>query len=168
MEHIAFHDALTGLPNRLLLSDHLRLSLALNDRMGTLTALCYLDLDGFKPINDRFGHEAGDEVLREIATRLRTTVRANDTAARMGGDEFALLLTNLTRQEEAELVIRRILVAIKQSITLKSGPTVSVSSSVGVAFYPTDATQPAALFAKADSAMYQQKKSRVEDARGVI
>ncbi|RUP28731.1 MAG: diguanylate cyclase [Curvibacter sp.] len=158
VEHIAFHDTLTGLPNRLLFSDHLRLSMALNDRMGTLTALCYLDLDGFKPINDRFGHEAGDEVLKEVATRLSTAVRANDTAARMGGDEFALLLTNLTRAEEAELVIRRVLFAIKQPITLKSGPTVSVSSSVGVAFYPTDATQPAALFAKADSAMYRNKK----------
>lgn len=160
VEHIAFHDALTGLPNRLLLSDHLRLSMALNDRMGTLTALCYMDLNGFKPINDQFGHEAGDEVLKEIGGRLRSAIRANDTPARLGGDEFALLLTNLAQNDEAELVIRRVLLSIKQPIRLKGGQIVSVSSSVGVAFYPTDATQPAALFAKADQAMYKNKKGR--------
>lgn len=158
VEHIAFHDGLTGLPNRLLLSDHLRLSLALNDRMGTLTALCYMDLDGFKPINDQYGHEAGDEVLKEVGGRLRAAVRANDTAARLGGDEFALLLTNLGQSDEAELVIRRVLLAVKQPIRLQGGQWVSVSSSFGVAFYPTDATQPAALFAVADQAMYRNKK----------
>jgi len=168
VEHIAFHDSLTGLPNRLLLSDHLRLSIALNDRMGTLTALCYLDLDGFKPINDRYGHEAGDEVLKEIGGRLRSAVRANDTAARMGGDEFALLLTNLAQSDEAELVIRRVLLSIKQPIRLKGGQTVSVSSSVGVAFYPTDATQPAALFAKADQAMYRNKKGQALTSNGAL
>lgn len=160
VEHIAFHDALTSLPNRLLLSDHLRLAMALNDRMSTLTALCYMDLDGFKPINDRYGHEAGDEVLKEIGGRLRVAVRTNDTAARLGGDEFALLLTNLGQRDEADLVIRRVLSSVKQPIRLTGGQVVSVSASVGVAFYPADAGQPAALFAKADQAMYANKKRK--------
>lgn len=160
VEHLAFHDSLTNLPNRLLLSDHLRVSMALNDRTGTLTAMCYLDLNGFKPINDRYGHEAGDEVLVEVAQRLQATLRANDTAARLGGDEFAMLLTNLGHPDEVEPVIRRIHEAIERPISLKSNQVVSVSTSIGVAFYPLDAQTSSALYAKADEVMYRNKKSK--------
>lgn len=158
VEHIAFHDPLTNLPNRLLMSDRLRQAMATNDRDGSCTALCYLDLDGFKPINDQHGHSAGDEVLRVVAQRLLDALRANDTVARLGGDEFALLLTHLGRPDEAELVMRRVLHSVSQPITLKQGNTVAVTTSLGVAYYPRDAKSAGALFTLADQAMYASKK----------
>ena len=163
MEHIAFHDPLTNLPNRLLLTERMHLCMALNDRMGTLTAVCYLDLDGFKPVNDQYGHEAGDEVLRAVARRLQEAVRANDTVARLGGDEFALLLSNLARPDEADVVVQRVVHAVGQPVVLSNGATVTVTTSVGVAFYPTDGTRLAQLFALADQAMYAHKKQARRD-----
>lgn len=163
MEHIAFHDPLTNLPNRLLLTERMHLCMALNDRMGTLMAVCYLDLDGFKPVNDQYGHEAGDEVLRAVARRLQEALRANDTVARLGGDEFALLLSNLARPDEADVVVH----AVGQPVVLSSGATVTVTTSVGVAFYPTDGTRLAQLFALADQAMYAHKKQVRRDPQAV-
>ncbi|MDD0814339.1 diguanylate cyclase [Curvibacter sp. HBC28] len=158
VEHIAFHDPLTLLPNRLLLSDRMRQAFALHERAKTVTAVCYLDLNGFKAVNDQHGHEAGDHLLKEMAKRLLEAVRAHDTVARLGGDEFVLLLSSLHQSEEARLIIQRVEKAIRQPVRLANGAEVQVSTSVGVAFHPQDGTQPGQLLALADSAMYEAKR----------
>ena len=160
VEHFAFHDPLTSLPNRLLLADRLKVSIAANERIGTITAVCYLDLDGFKPINDRHGHDAGDEVLKEVAKRLNSALRSHDTVARLGGDEFALLLTNLVTKDEVDTILKRIMLAVDQPIHLNSGSIVNVSTSIGVAFHPIDAIVPSELFTIADRNMYENKKNK--------
>lgn len=109
LERMAYYDPLTGLPNRALLADRLRLALAKAQREQRVLAVCYLDLDGFKPINDRWGHAAGDELLIEVAQRFQQSVRGDDTVARLGGDEFVMLLGNLSSIEEGEQVLERIL-----------------------------------------------------------
>lgn len=159
VEHIAFHDNLTKLPNRLLLSDRMRQAIAFNDRMGTIAAICYLDLDGFKPVNDQYGHEVGDRLLQEIAKRLLATVRATDTVARLGGDEFVLLLTGLQQPVEAEEILGRAKIVIEQPWTSSEGKTVQVSASFGLAFHPRDGSQPSQLLKIADDGMYLAKRS---------
>lgn len=160
VEHLAFHDSLTNLPNRAMLSEDLRVSMALNDRQGTLSAICYIDLNGFKPINDHLGHDAGDEVLVEVAKRMQAAVRESDTVARLGGDEFSLLLTNLNHQSEVNFIIERLNSLVEEEIVLKSGESVFISASVGVAIYPVDANDSVELFAIADREMYKNKKNR--------
>lgn len=163
VEHIAFHDNLTKLPNRLLLSDRMRQAFALNERMGSLTAVCYMDLDGFKPVNDQFGHEVGDQLLQEVALRLLQVVRASDTVARLGGDEFVLLLTGLQNENEAEEILRRARASIGQTWKVPSGQLIRVTASFGVAFHPRDGKLPAELLKLADEAMYEAKrKSKIE------
>ena len=157
VEHIAFHDALTHLPNRLLLADRITQAFALCDRTHTMAALCYVDLNGFKPINDRYGHDMGDKVLRVIGQRLQEQVRGNDTAARTGGDEFVLLLTTITDAAEVAVALERVLQAIEQPIDLGGGLVVSVSAALGTAMYPTDGTTAADLLRAADQAMYARK-----------
>jgi diguanylate cyclase (GGDEF)-like protein/PAS domain S-box-containing protein len=158
VEHIAFHDALTGLPNRLLLAD--RLQQALNDakRKGLILAVCYLDLDGFKPVNDQYGHDTGDALLVEVAQRLRQCVRDNDTVSRIGGDEFVLLLPNLPQVEECDSIVRRVVAALAQPFQLQGGRQASVTASVGVACFPLDAQDPHHLLGHADRAMYSAKQ----------
>ncbi len=158
VEHAALHDALTGLANRLLLEDRLDTALAAAQRSGSIVAVCYLDLDGFKPVNDTFGHEAGDFVLQEVSRRLCQAVRAVDTVARIGGDEFVVLLTGLANQACSELILQRISEGIEQTITLPSGHQLQVTSSMGLAYYPHDATHSDALLRMADQAMYQHKR----------
>ncbi|MDD0838026.1 diguanylate cyclase [Curvibacter sp. HBC61] len=158
VEHIAFHDPLTHLPNRLLLSDRMRQAFALHERAKTLTAVCYLDLNGFKAVNDQHGHEAGDLLLKAMAKRLLDAVRAHDTVARLGGDEFVLLLNSLHQTDEAQLIIQRVEHAVRQPVRLPSGTEVQVSTSVGVAFHPTDGQQPSQLLTLADQAMYEAKR----------
>lgn len=138
VEHIAFHDSLTRLPNRLLLADRMAQAFALCDRTQAIAAVCYLDLNGFKPINDRYGHDMGDEVLRVISQRIQEQLRANDTAARIGGDEFVLLLTALSDASEVAPLWARVRHAIEQPIDLDEGRVVCVSAAVGMAFYPAD------------------------------
>jgi diguanylate cyclase (GGDEF)-like protein/PAS domain S-box-containing protein len=159
MEHAALHDALTGLPNRLLLGDRLRQALHLAERNGQVFALAYLDLNGFKQINDTHGHDAGDEVLRAVASRLQAGLRASDTVARLGGDEFVVLLSPTEGRSEAELVLNRLLDALSQPITLHSGALVAVGSSLGLAHYPVDGRTPDALMRHADEAMYANKRA---------
>lgn len=153
LDHIANFDPLTGIPNRRLLTDRMHQALALARRTGERLAVVMLDLDGFKPVNDRWGHEAGDAVLVEIARRLRLLLRAEDTVARLGGDEFVLLL----RHVENESVFERVLDAIRQPIEVEGG-TASVSASLGVAFFdaaaPVDGDQ---LLRMADQAAYRAK-----------
>jgi diguanylate cyclase (GGDEF)-like protein/PAS domain S-box-containing protein len=157
--NIAYHDILTGLPNRLLLFDRLKQSLAQAERSKRMLAVCYLDLDGFKPINDNYGHQAGDQLLIEIANRMQATVRSNDTVGRLGGDEFVLLLTDLENEDEFQLVVERLSHAINQPISLGESIHVKVGVSIGITVFPTDSDDPDILLRHADQAMYYAKQS---------
>lgn len=158
VEFVAYHDPLTGLPNRLLLADRLGQALAHSERLEMLLAVCYLDLDGFKPINDKFGHAAGDKLLIEIARRLQLTIRANDTACRLGGDEFVLLLTNLNNADEYYTALQRLIAAINEPIALDESCEVIVTASIGITLFPFDSNDPDTLLRHSDQAMYQAKK----------
>ena len=157
MERIANHDALTGLPNRVLLADRMELAIAHAERTRGLLAVCYLDLDGFKPVNDSLGHAAGDHLLREVSQRLLNSMRGNDTLARLGGDEFVILLGDLKRREDCAELLERLLLEISQPVNIQSH-TVSVSASVGVTFFPQEAGDPGVLLLHADKAMYEAKR----------
>lgn len=166
--HVAFHDALTQLPNRLLLLDRLRQALAAAQRAGHGVAVCFADLDGFKAVNDQLGHEAGDQLLVELAGRVRGSIRASDTAARIGGDEFVLVLTPVAG-DEWRAVLDRLMQAACQPVQLPgSQAPVQVGMSIGVALSRgrLDAQE---LLAEADAAMLQAKRSgkhRVQLAQG--
>jgi len=157
LTQMAYYDALTELPNRTLLADRLDQGIAQTRRSQSLMAVCYLDLDGFKPINDTWGHEAGDRVLVDIAHRLKGALRGGDTVARLGGDEFALLLLGLASREECDDAVKRLLVQIAQPLTCLPEPAV-VSASIGVTLYPDDDGDPDTLLRHADQAMYQAKQ----------
>lgn len=153
----AFHDALTGLPNRTLFKDRLDHALATARRhKSRVLAVMFLDLDRFKEINDILGHDAGDELLKEVASRLRRCVRESDTVARMGGDEFTILLPEITSEEDASAVGQKILSLMEQPVTL-AGKDVVVTTSIGVALYPRDGRDPETLMKSADTAMYYIK-----------
>jgi diguanylate cyclase (GGDEF)-like protein/hemerythrin-like metal-binding protein/PAS domain S-box-containing protein len=158
LERVANHDFLTGLPNRLFLFVRLGQAIAQARRDNEFLAICYLDLDGFKAINDKFGHGAGDDLLREIAARIQSVIRGNDTVARMGGDEFAILLGDLKQPDDCSLLLERLLAAIQLPVSLASGDVVTVTASIGVTLFPTDDGGPDALLHHADLAMYQAKE----------
>jgi diguanylate cyclase (GGDEF)-like protein len=154
----ALHDPLTGLPNRILLRD--RVEQALKQRPdGTHTAVFVLDLDGFKHVNDRFGHPAGDMVLREVASRWRALLRRGETLARLGGDEFAVLAPRLASPEAATRIAVRLLRQLESSFVVDGGE-VSLGVSIGIAFYPDQGQDLDALLRCADQAMYQAKRTR--------
>jgi diguanylate cyclase (GGDEF)-like protein/PAS domain S-box-containing protein len=159
---LAYHDGLTGLPNRALLEEHLRKALARARRGGTSVGLIYVDLDGFKLVNDSLGHASGDEVLREAAERLAMTTRASDLLARQGGDEFLLLLGDVDRERDPEEVAvaasTRILEALSAPFHV-SGAEFQLGASIGVALYPRDAHDPDGLLQAADGAMYRAKRA---------
>ncbi|CAK0779437.1 diguanylate cyclase [Gammaproteobacteria bacterium] len=157
LERLAYYDPLTGVPNRRLLVDRLSQSLAQAQRTGQLLAVCYLDLDGFKPVNDQFGHETGDQLLVEITSRLQSMLRAGDTLARMGGDEFALLLGTLEQEKECSCVLERVLANIATPFNIND-QSISVSASIGVTLFPHDSTDAGCLLRHADQAMYQAKE----------
>lgn len=163
MTHLAQHDALTGLPGRLLLEDRLTEAIALAQRNNTLLAVLFLDIDGFKTINDTRGHAAGDQVLRSIARRLRATLRQSDTISRYSGDEFVVVLTTLERAEDVALVAAKALRAANGPHTVDT-EDVTVTVSLGAAVCPADGCEAGALIAHADAAMYDAKRS---GARGV-
>ena len=156
--HQANHDALTGLPNRLLLADRMEQTLAAAARHGNLAAVICLDLDRFKQINDTYGHAVGDLCLRKLADRLCTRLRASDTVARSGGEEFTVLLGGLTTTSDAELVVAELLAGVRQPFTV-DGYNLEISASIGIAIYPTDGTDSQALWRAADTAMYKAKHS---------
>ena len=158
LEHIAHYDALTGIPNRMLLVDRMQQALAQTKREKKLVAICYLDLDGFKPINDSYGHEAGDKVLIKTAERISHNLRGGDTVARLGGDEFVILLLGIDNHESCYASIDRILEAIEQPITINS-IIFRVTASIGVSLYPLDDHDPDTLLRHADQAMYFAKQS---------
>ncbi len=161
MRHQAFHDALTGLPNRILFKDRLEHALARTDRLQDSVAIFFIDLDNFKYINDTLGHETGDELLVEVARRLEKCVRPADTVARLGGDEFTALLEDLGEVGEAAVVAERILERLQLPIVLK-GQEVFADASVGIAFASSSGDGSDELMRKADMAMYKAK----EDGKG--
>ncbi|MCX7174469.1 MAG: PAS domain S-box protein [Proteobacteria bacterium] len=158
LEKAAHYDELTGLPNRVLFADRIHLAIAQTQRSRTLLVVGYLDLDGFKPINDNYGHEAGDHVLVDIAERLRSCLRGGDTVARFGGDEFVFLLLGLDRLEECELALQRILDAMVRPLAVV-GSSVCISASIGITLFPTDDVDADALLRHADQAMYLAKQA---------
>jgi diguanylate cyclase (GGDEF)-like protein/PAS domain S-box-containing protein len=158
LQHIAHYDALTGVPNRVLLADRLSQALARAKRDQGLMAVCYLDLDGFKPVNDNFGHDVGDKVLVEITRRIKEAIREDDTVARLGGDEFVVLLVGMQVPEECAGSLNRLLEVIHQPIEIKR-QSIRISASIGVALYPEDDHDPDTLLRHADQAMYVAKQS---------
>jgi diguanylate cyclase (GGDEF)-like protein len=153
----AYHDDLTGLPNRSLLYDRLGLAIEHSHRQASHLALLFLDLDDFKTVNDSFGHGSGDRLLVELATRVRSSVRAGDTVARFGGDEFIVLLNSVTGADDAARVATKVLDAVRAPFRLE-GHAVSIAASVGVSVYPGDGTSAAELVRSADAAMYRDKQ----------
>ena len=153
----AFYDPLTQLPNRPLLRDRLNQALALSERSHHQVAVGYLDLDGFKEINDTYGHDIGDKVLVEVAKRLTHQMRHHDTVARIGGDEFVLVINDLQNLSDFERLLDRILVSLAQPIDI-GHRTVAISGSIGVAFSNDHLANPGVLIALADKAMYSAKR----------
>ncbi|UTH74614.1 GGDEF domain-containing protein [Chromobacterium sp. IIBBL 290-4] len=157
--HQANHDPLTGLPNLRLAKDRLRQVLLQAQRSGSLTALLFIDLDGFKQVNDTLGHDAGDALLCILADRLNNTVRMGDTVARLGGDEFIALLPAIQDCGQAEQIAERMLRSVSEPVQLW-GRTISLGASIGIAFNPGQGDSAETLIAAADAAMYQVKRQR--------
>lgn len=158
MLHSAEHDFLTGLPNRLLLADRIRQAIALAGRNERKVAVLFLDLDGFKHINDSLGHAVGDQLLQSMAQRLVDLVRDCDTVSRQGGDEFVILLTDLDRGEDAAVTARRILEALAVPHDIDDND-LQLTASIGISVYPDDGLNAEALTKNADTAMYQAKEN---------
>ena len=156
VRHFAYHDALTGLPNRALLLDRLNQALVQAKRKQKPLALLLLDLDGFKDINDRLGHDAGDKLLRRVAERLQSCIRGGDTACRYGGDEFVLLLPEVDDANRAFEVAEKIRVRLAKRYVV-DGSSMMVTASIGVAVYAGDGMSPNDLIKQADGAMYLAK-----------
>lgn len=156
IEYQAFHDALTGLPNRSLFRDRVTVALNQSRRSHTSSAVMFLDLDEFKSINDTLGHTIGDELLREVAQRLKGCVRVEDTVARMGGDEFTILAAHLTSREDATRIAQKVLPVIERPYTI-DGHEMRITTSVGVAIFPEDGEDADTLLKNADAAMYRAK-----------
>ena len=158
MTHSAEHDFLTGLPNRMLLNDRISQAIALAPRHMKHVAVLFLDLDGFKHINDSLGHPTGDRLLQSIAKRLVECVRASDTVSRQGGDEFVVLLSEVAEAEDAAITARRMLQAVAQPHSIDKHE-LYVTTSIGVSVYPDDGLDAATLIKNADTAMYQAKEN---------
>jgi len=157
LERIAHYDVLTGLPNRVLLADRLQQAMIRNQRHGQFLAVVFLDLDGFKAVNDSHGHAVGDQLLVIVGNRMKTALREGDTLARIGGDEFVAVLVDLEQPQDYELVLARLLQAASDPV-LVNDSVLHVSASIGVTVYPQDGADADQLMRHADQAMYQAKK----------
>lgn len=157
LEYLAYHDSLTGLANRPALDDRLRVAIANAHRYGDLLILAYVDLDLFKPVNDLYGHDAGDLVLIEIAKRLVLSVREQDVVARLGGDEFVVLLNRTESVEEIPPIAERLLSAVREPIALSDTSRVEIDASVGFSIFGEN-DDARSLIVKADVAMYEAKR----------
>ncbi len=153
----AHHDVLTGLPNRILFADRLTQALAMALRENRRLALLFVDLDGFKEINDQFGHVTGDCVLEAVAARMLQSVRDSDTVSRFGGDEFVILLPDIRQTSDAQVAAEKVLIALTEPIDLDCGP-VTIGASIGIAVFPANGTTAEALLRNADAAMYAAKR----------
>lgn len=158
LEYAAQHDPLTGLPNRMLLSDRLQQAMVRCQRQGTGLGVVYLDLDGFKDINDRYGHDMGDQLLVCVAQRLKAALREGDSLVRMGGDEFVAVLVDLQRPEDGAPVLERLLLAAAEPVEV-DGCVLQVSSSIGISYFPQDNADADHLLRHADAAMYRAKQA---------
>ena len=158
LEHMALYDGLTELPNRTLFFDRLAQTLSLARRNSHLFAILYLDLDEFKQVNDTWGHDIGDLLLREAARRIQKQVRDSDTVARMGGDEFTVILTRVQQQDDPGIVAHKIVEALSEPFTLH-GHTCQIAASIGISRYPVDGDTAETLLKKADATMYQVKQN---------
>ena len=154
---LAQYDTLTGLPNRDLFHERLGQSLVTAERDGCQLGILYIDLDGFKNVNDAHGHNAGDELLRLVARRLEACVREGDTVGRLGGDEFAIVIGNLATADDAELVAEQVVAQLAQPFDLDGRETL-ITASIGISIYPGDGTDASLLLKNADTAMYQGKE----------
>jgi diguanylate cyclase (GGDEF)-like protein len=152
----AYHDELTGLPNRRLLLDRYKQAVALAARQHRLVALLFLDLDGFKAINDTYGHAAGDAILHQVGARLQASIRASDTACRYGGDEFVVLLPELETPGSALAALRKIRTRLAAPYVV-DGAEITVTASIGTALYPLDGREYGDLMRATDCAMYRDK-----------
>ena len=157
MELMAHYDTLTKLPNRALLTDRFNQAIAHTKRSGVLLAVCFLDIDDFKPVNDDFGHGIGDKLLIEIAHRLKSAVRDEDTVSRLGGDEFVLLLVDIESIEKCSDLLERIMQSIQHTYAL-DGQSINISASLGISLYPLDDMELDVLVRHADQAMYKAKQ----------
>ncbi|WP_428034943.1 diguanylate cyclase domain-containing protein [Amphritea sp.] len=160
LEHFAFHDALTGLPNRRLFLDRVEHALALCRRNTSTAALLYMDLNGFKAVNDRLGHEIGDQLLKAVSQRFSKVLRDSDTLARLGGDEFSLLVPDSPSVDDVNVIVKKLSASLCDPFEL-AGTQLHLSNSIGVAFFPQDGSNRVDLIAAADTAMYAAKKSAV-------
>ncbi|MEW8500414.1 MAG: diguanylate cyclase, partial [Candidatus Thiodiazotropha taylori] len=156
IEHMAYYDALTGLPNRTLFSDRMAQAMSQCSHTERVLAVCYLDLDGFKTVNDEHGHDVGDELLISLAKRMMNILREGDTLARLGGDEFVILLNNLKEGKESESFLTRAIERIQKPFMVK-GYRLSISASIGVTIFPDDDSTADTLLRHADQAMYKAK-----------
>lgn len=157
IKHLAYHDYLTGLPNRLLFSDQLSHAIPLSDRMAKILAIIFLDLDSFKMINDTMGHAVGDQLLIEVSKRLVNTLRKSDVLARIGGDEFVILIENIEEIDSINAIANKILRSFTQPFKLDN-QDYFITASMGVAIYPTDGINAEILIKNADIAMYTAKE----------
>lgn len=157
LHHLASHDWLTGLPNRMLFNDRMEVAINRAKRIGEKVALLYMDLDGFKEVNDSLGHAKGDLLLSKVAVRIKSCVRESDTIARMGGDEFTVLLTEIHGREAVENVSKKIKDALKGAFNLDGNDAV-IGISIGIAVYPDDGENSESLLKIADNAMYDDKR----------
>lgn len=158
MSHLAQHDCLTGLPNRMLLMDRLTNAIGMAKRHGKKMALVFLDLDGFKQINDSFGHAVGDHLLRDVAADIESCVRDTDTVSRHGGDEFVVLLTEIERRRDATHIAEKLLDKFAQPHMVE-GQELDVTVSIGISVYPEDGIDADTLMRRADNAMYCAKNA---------
>ena len=158
MSYKAHHDELTGLPNRVLFNDRLEVAITKASRKESVVAVFFLDLDRFKEINDTYGHDAGDEVLKVFAQRLKESIRAEDTLARMGGDEFMIIIEDHVNPNTSKVVAQKIIEAMDEPIKLENN-TINLSASIGIALYDKDAQEPQELIKNADLAMYDAKEN---------
>lgn len=158
LEEIAHYDTLTGLPNRLLLSDRLSHAIVSTKRRENKLAVFFLDLDDFKPVNDNYGHDIGDELLRILAKEMQAALREEDTLARIGGDEFVGIITNLDNNEECQPILDRLIKTVSTQYVIKDA-TIQVGASIGIAFYPDNGIDSDILLRNADQAMYSAKQS---------
>ena len=161
LQYMAYNDHLTDLPNRAQLARTMTQTLAQSQRSGDMVAVCYLDLDHFKPVNDRHGHDAGDRLLQETARRLKSALRGGDTVARLGGDEFAMLLQGLTSEADCREVLDRVIKCVREPFPITPEMSETLSASIGVRLVPADdllERDPDALLRQADQAMYVAKQ----------